>query len=132
LAGGSSLGEAVVATCSADEEDGMFIVGPLWLILLILLFTRPVRAFKLLFGFLFGAVIGLGFWMVVIAAYGSALAETLACSTTFQDYRVCQGPSGYRSTETPWQGMTIGQDNRGGRWSTSRWQGFDTTIVEPR
>jgi hypothetical protein len=101
LAGGSSLGEAVVATCSADEEDGMFIVGPLWLILLILLFTRPVRAFKLLFGFLFGAVIGLGFWMVVIAAYGSALAETLACSTTFQDYRVCQGPSGYRSTETP-------------------------------
>jgi hypothetical protein len=72
LAGGSSLGEAVVATCSGDEEDGMLIVAPLWLILLILLFTRPVRAFKLLFGFLLGGVIGLGFWMLVIAAYGSA------------------------------------------------------------
>ena len=50
----------------------MLLIAPIWLILLIPLFTRPVRAFKLLFGFLLGGVIGLGFWMLVIAAYGSA------------------------------------------------------------
>jgi hypothetical protein len=32
----------------------------------------------------------------------AASAETLTCSTSFQGYRVCQGPGGYRSTETPW------------------------------
>jgi hypothetical protein len=111
----------------------MLFIAPIWLILLILLFTRPIYPSKLMFGFLLGGLIGLGFWMLVIAAYGSALAdESLTCSASFQGYRVCSGPGGYRSTETPWQGMTIGQDNRGGRWSTSRRQGFETTTVEPR
>jgi hypothetical protein len=69
----------------------------------------------------------------VVAAITPALAgEPLACSTSFQGYRVCSGPGGYRSTETPWRGTTIGQDNRGDRWMTSHWQGFETTTVEPR
>jgi hypothetical protein len=111
----------------------MLIIAPIWLILLILLFTRSVRALKLLFGFVLGGVIGLGFWMLIIAAYGSALAgEPVTCSTSFQGYRVCSGPGGYRSVETPWQGMTIGLDSDGNRWTTSRWQGVDTTTVEPR
>ena len=49
----------------------MFLIAPIWLILLILLFTKPVRGLKLIFGLLLGVVIGLGFWMVVIAAYGA-------------------------------------------------------------
>jgi hypothetical protein len=27
--------------------------------------------------------------------------------------------------------MTFGQDNDGNRWTTSRWQGIDTTTVTP-
>ena len=50
----------------------MYLIAPLWLILVVLLFTGPVRAFKLLFGFVLGGLIGLGFWILVIAAYGSA------------------------------------------------------------
>jgi hypothetical protein len=71
--------------------------------------------------------------LVIITARPS-LAETLACSTSFQGYRVCQGPDGYRSTEWDRDGMTIGQDSDGSRWTTSRWQGVDTTTttVEPR
>ena len=70
--------------------------------------------------------------ILVITAASPALAGTLACSTTFQGYRVCQGPGGYRSTETPWRGMTIGQDSDGNRWTTSRRMGFDITTIEPR
>ena len=81
--------------------------------------------------------------LIVIAAYGSALAETLTCSTSVQGYHVCQGPGGYRSTETPWQGsyrstetpwqgMTVGKDNQGDRWTTSRWRDIDITTIEPR
>ena len=71
---------------------------------------------------------------IIIAALASmtpaSAAETLRCTTSFQGYRVCQGPDGYRSTEWEWQGFTIGDDNRGDRWSTSRWQGIETTTVE--
>ena len=67
-----------------------------------------------------------------IAAADPALADQVTCSTSFQGYRVCSGPGGYSSTEWQWRGMTIGQDNQGRRWSTSRWRGFDTTTVEPR
>jgi hypothetical protein len=28
--------------------------------------------------------------------------------------------------------MTVGQDNQGGRWTTSRWRDIDITTVEPR
>ena len=70
--------------------------------------------------------------IVVIAALRPALADPVYCSTSFQGYRVCSGPGGYTSTEWRWRGMTIGQDNQGDRWSTSRWRGFDTTTVELR
>jgi hypothetical protein len=69
--------------------------------------------------------------LIVIAA-SPTLAETLACSTSFQGYRVCSGPGGYRSTETQWQGMTIGQDSDGSRWTTSRWRDTDITTFKPR
>jgi hypothetical protein len=70
---------------------------------------------------------------VVIAAITPALAdEPLACSTSFQGYRVCSGPGGYRSTEWDRDGMTIGQDSDGSRWTTSRWMGTDITTLEPR
>jgi hypothetical protein len=61
-----------------------------------------------------------------------ALAETLFCSTSFQGYRVCDDGHGYRSTEWEWQGMTIGQDSDGSRWTTSRWRDGDiTTVTRP-
>lgn len=61
----------------------------------------------------------------------AALGEPLYCSTSFQGYRVCQDLHGYRSTEWDRDGMTIGQDSDGNRWTTSRWQGIETTTVEP-
>jgi hypothetical protein len=33
------------------------------------------------------------------------------------------------SHESQWQGFAIGDDNRGNRWTTSRWQGIDTTTI---
>ena len=70
--------------------------------------------------------------ILVIVAANPAFAESLTCSTSFQGYRVCSGPGGYTSTETPWQGMTIGQDSEGNRWTTSRWRDGDITTFEPR
>ena len=73
--------------------------------------------------------------LIVAAAFvsvsGPALAETLYCSTSFQGYRVCDDGHGYRSTEWQWQGMTIGQDSNGSRWTTSRWRDGDITTVTP-
>jgi hypothetical protein len=55
------------------------------------------------------------------------------CTTSFQGYRVCDDGHGYRSTEWQWQGQTIFQDNSdGNRWTTSHWNGFDTTTITPR
>jgi hypothetical protein len=70
--------------------------------------------------------------ILVAIAVTPAPADSVTCSTTFQGYRVCQGPDGYRSTETQRQGMTIGQDSDGDRWTTSRWMGVETTTVKPR
>jgi hypothetical protein len=55
---------------------------------------------------------------------------TLTCST-WQQITTCVGPGGYRSTESHWQGFVTGDDNRGDRWTTSRWRDIDTTTVEP-
>jgi hypothetical protein len=52
------------------------------------------------------------------------------CST-WQGIRTCSSPDGYRSTEWDRDGMTIGQDSDGRRWTTSRWQGIEMTTVEP-
>jgi hypothetical protein len=59
-----------------------------------------------------------------------ALAETLTCST-WQGIRTCTDAHGYTSHELQWQDRTYGSDNRGDTWSTSRWQGFETTTVKP-
>jgi hypothetical protein len=74
--------------------------------------------------------------LIIAAAFvgvtGPAPAETLFCSTSVQGYRVCDDGHGYRSTEWQWQGMTIGQDSNGRRWTTSRWRDGDiTTVTQP-
>ncbi len=48
-------------------------------------------------------------------------------SSTAQGYRVCQGPDGYRSTESEWMRFKISKDNRGAKWTSSRWNGLETT-----
>ena len=68
----------------------------------------------------------------LIQSAGTLDAQTVTCSTSSQGYRVCQGPHGWRSFETQRQGMTIGDDNRGDRWSTSQWQDREITTVTPR
>ena len=42
--------------------------------------------------------------ILTLAWVSAAHAETLTCSTSFQGYRVCQGPDGYRSIESEWRG----------------------------
>ena len=64
-----------------------------------------------------------------LAAY--AEAETLTCAMSFQGYRICQGADGYRSTEWKWQDRTIGDDNRGNRWTTSHWRDGEITTFTP-
>jgi hypothetical protein len=66
--------------------------------------------------------------IVIIACITPALTETLTCST-WQGIRTCSSPDGYRSTKWDRDGMRFGQDNRGERWTTSRWMGIDTTTV---
>jgi hypothetical protein len=69
--------------------------------------------------------------VVAMLAQGTpTFAETLYCST-WQGVRTCSSPDGYTSHETQWQGRTNGWDNRGNARSTCRWEGFDTTTVEP-
>jgi hypothetical protein len=74
-------------------------------------------------------VIRLAIIIALMAAPASA--QTLTCSTSFQGYRVCQGPDGYRSTESTWNGIITGSDNRGDTWTTSTWQDDETTAGSP-
>ena len=60
------------------------------------------------------------------------IAIAIFCTASFQGYRVCDDDHGYRSTEWQWQGRTIGQDNAGNRWTTSRWRDIETTTITPR
>ena len=73
-------------------------------------------------------------WLIVTAALIQSTAaldsQTLTCSM-WQQITTCQDSHGYRSTEWDRDGMTIGQDSDGRRWTTSRWQGIETTTVEP-
>jgi hypothetical protein len=55
-------------------------------------------------------------------------SQTLNCST-WQQFTTCLGPGGYVSHEWDRDGMRFGDDNQGDRWTTSRWQGFETTTV---
>jgi hypothetical protein len=75
--------------------------------------------------------VGIIIAIVLIRSINALDAQTLTCSTSFQGYRICQGPDGYRSTEWERGGMRFGEDNRGDRWSTGRWQGIETTTVSP-
>jgi hypothetical protein len=60
------------------------------------------------------------------------IIAALFCTMSFQGYRVCDDGDGYRSTEWQWNGMTIGQDSNGNRWTTSRWRDGDIITVTPR
>jgi hypothetical protein len=46
----------------------MIVLAPLWLALLIMLFSRPVYALKMIAAFLIGATIGLGLLALIVAA----------------------------------------------------------------
>jgi hypothetical protein len=50
----------------------------------------------------------------------------LTCST-WQQITTCAGPEGYVSHETTWNGITTGDDNRGGEWTRSEWRGREIT-----
>ena len=73
--------------------------------------------------------------LIIAAAFasgsGPGVAETLFCSTSFQGYRVCDDGHGYRSTEWQWNGMTLGSDSDGARWTTSPWRDGEITTVMP-
>lgn len=69
---------------------------------------------------------------IVLMAAATAHAQTVTCATSFQGYRICQGPDGYRSTTWKRGGMRFGDDSDGNRWSTSRWMDSTITTVAPR
>jgi hypothetical protein len=62
----------------------------------------------------------------------AAHAETIHCSTSFQGYRTCQGPDGYRSFEWENDGRLYGNDTQGNNWMTTPGPRGDTTIVRGR
>jgi hypothetical protein len=76
------------------------------------------------------AVASLVIAAALIQSSGALDAETLICST-WQQITTCLGPDSYVSREWDRDGMTFGQDNQGDRWTTSRWQGIETTTVTP-
>ena len=67
---------------------------------------------------------------IVVLNIASAYAEPVYCSV-WNGITTCAGPGGYVSHETTWQGLTTGDDNRGSKWTTSRWRDVETTTVEP-
>jgi hypothetical protein len=52
------------------------------------------------------------------------------CST-WQQITTCAGPDGYVGHETTWNGITTGDDNQGGKWTRSEWQGREIITVTP-
>jgi hypothetical protein len=70
--------------------------------------------------------------ILAIALVHGATPVNAAETLTWQGVRTCSSPNGYRST-TEWSrdGMQFGEDNKGNRWSTSRWQGLETTTGDP-
>jgi hypothetical protein len=63
----------------------------------------------------------------------ATLAITVAvyCSTSFQGYRICTSPDGRTSAEWEWQGMRLGQNSDGDRWTTTPWRDNTITTVTP-
>jgi hypothetical protein len=70
-------------------------------------------------------------WLVAITMVTPALADPITCST-WQGIRTCTSPDGYVNHETTWNGITTGDDNRGGEWTRSEWQGREIITVKPR
>ena len=63
---------------------------------------------------------------------GPALLRRSSAQRSFKAIASATIADGYRSTEWQWQGMTIGQDSDGNRWTTSRWRDGDiTTVTRP-
>jgi hypothetical protein len=54
----------------------------------------------------------------------------IMCST-WQQITTCAGPDGYVGHETTWNGITTGDDNQGGKWTRSEWQGREIITVTP-
>lgn len=80
-----------------------------------------------------------GRWLLLIVAVGAAIlwaalahAETVYCSTSFQGYRTCSSPDGYRSFEWENGGRLYGDDNNGNKWTTIPGPLGDTTINHRR
>ena len=68
------------------------------------------------------------FTILALMTIDGASAQTITCSASFQGYRTCQGPNGYRSMEWENGGRLYGDDNRGNKWMTIPGQWGDTTI----
>jgi hypothetical protein len=66
---------------------------------------------------------------LLVQSSGALDAQPLTCST-WQGIRTCSSSDGYLSQEWNRDGMTIGNDNQGDRWTTSRWRDMETTTVE--
>ena len=71
-----------------------------------------------------------GVIIIAMLLAAPAHADTVTCSR-WLDIATCSSPGGYVSHETEWMGRTNGWENKGSRWTTSRWLGTDTTTVEP-
>ena len=70
-------------------------------------------------------------WGGATVTMRAAIIAVLFCTTSFQGYRVCDDGHGYRSTEWRWQDRTIGEDNEGRAWSTSRFHDMDIITGTP-
>jgi hypothetical protein len=75
--------------------------------------------------------LGLALVATIIAITPAHADPPLICTISFQGYRVCSGPGGYRSTEWEWHGRVIGADSDGRHWTTNRWRDGEITTVEP-
>lgn len=60
-----------------------------------------------------------------------AISVAVYCSTSFQGYRICTSPDGRTSTEWERQGMRLGQNSDGDRWTTTPWRDTTITTVTP-
>ena len=72
--------------------------------------------------------------IIAVAAALAGMSPALAGPLTFSTWhgiRTCHDGHGYVCRETEWQDRTYGDDSEGTRWTTSRWQGFETTTVTP-
>jgi hypothetical protein len=64
--------------------------------------------------------------IVLVHRNGPVDATEITCST-WQGVTTCSSPDGYVSHESTWNGITSGDDNRGGKWTSWRWRDIETT-----